>query len=241
MENLEVGHFRLVSGFDQCLKSGLDKCRRAAAENSLFAEEIGFGLFLERGFKNTSTGATDTLGPGEGCLFGVAALVLIDGDEGGHTLAFLILAANRMTGSLGGNHDDINMLRRSDCLEMDRKPMAEKQRVARVEIRCDVLFIDLRNGEVRDGNKDNIGLFHGLGRVIDLKAKLLGHGAAFALGVESDDDFGAALFQIECMGVSLGTEADDGAGFSLEELQIGIFVSIDFGGHGVGIVFIGDG
>jgi hypothetical protein len=31
--------------------------------------------------------------------------------------------------------------------------------------------------------------------------------------------------------VSLGTEADHGAGFSLEELQIGILVSVDFGGH----------
>ena len=50
---------------------------------------------------------------------------------------------------------------------------------------------------------------------------------------QADTDVHAAVLQIEGMGMSLGTEADHGGGFSLEELQIGIFVSVDFGRHGV--------
>ena len=136
-----------------------------------------------------------------------------------------------MTGALGSNHDDIDMLGRSDRLEVDRKAVTEEQRVAGMKIRRNVLLIDLRDGEVRHSDKDHICELDGLSCIINLEPLLLGNGAALALGVKTNDDLDSALFEIEGVGVSLGAKADNGAGFILEELQIGIFVGVDFSGH----------
>ena len=240
MENFEVGHLGLISSLDERLESSLDQCCGTTAENGLLAEEIGLGLLLEGGFKDTSTGAADALRPGEGSLLSRAALVLVDGDEGRDTLAFLILTADGVTGALGCNHDDVDMLRRLDRLVVDRKAVAEEQGVPGMEIGGDILLIDLGDDEVGDRHHDHIGLLDCLGCVENLEAELLGNLAALALGVKSDDDLDAALFEIEGMGVTLGTEADHGTGFSLEELQVGIFAGVDFSGHGLVVVVFGD-
>jgi len=215
----------------------------AAAEHGLLAEEIGLGLLLEGCLEDAGAGASDALGPGEGGFPGVAALVLVDGDQGRHSLALLVLAADGVAGALGGDHDDVDVLGRYDRLVKDGEAMAEEQGLAGLEVRGNVLLVDRGDDEVGDGHHDDVRLLHGFGRVKNLEAELLGDRAALALGVEADDDLDAALLEIEGMGVSLGAEADHGAGLPLEKLQVGIFVGVDFGGHGwVGVCFwvIGD-
>jgi len=236
VQNLEIGHLGLVSSLDQRLESGLNKCCGTTTENGLLAEEIGLGLFLEGGLEDAAACAADALGPGEGGLFGIAALVLVDGDEGGDTLSFLVLAADGVTGALGSDHDNVNMLGRLDRLEVDREAVAEEESVTRVEIWGDILLIDLRDCEIGNSHKDHVGLLDCIGRVKNLETEFLGDSSALALGVEADDDLDAALLEVEGMGVSLGTEADHGTGFSLEELQVGIFAGVDFSGHGL-VVF----
>ena len=49
VQALEVRDLRLVAGLDERLEPGLDQRRGAAAEHRLLAEEVGLGLFLERG------------------------------------------------------------------------------------------------------------------------------------------------------------------------------------------------
>ena len=44
-----VGDLRLVTGFHQHFKTGLNQGRCATAQHCLFAEQIGFGFFLEGG------------------------------------------------------------------------------------------------------------------------------------------------------------------------------------------------
>ena len=233
MKNLKIGHLRLVTSFDKGFESGLDQCRSAATKNGLLTEEICLCLLLEGRLKDAGACAADALGPGEGCLLGLAALVLIDSDECGYSLAFLVLATDGVTGTLGSDHDDVDMLGWFDRLEVDRKTVTEEEGVARVEIRSDILLVDTWDREIRHGDKDHIGALHGLRRVIDFETELLGDGAALALGIETNDHLDAALLEVEGVGVSLGTEADDGSGFSLEELQVGIFVGVDFSGHGL--------
>ena len=75
------------------------------------------------------------------------------------------------------------------------------------------------------------GFFDGLGGVEDFKAFFFGDRARFAAGVEADDDFDAGVLEVESVGVSLGTEADDGAGFAFKGVEVGVFVCVDFGGH----------
>lgn len=236
VEHFEIGHLGLVSGLDESLESGLNKCRGTAAKHGLLAEEIGLGLFLEAGFENTAAGSADTLGPGEGGLLGVAALVLMNGDERGDTLAFLILATHGVAGALGGDHDDVNVLGWLDRLEVNRETVAEEEGMTRVEIRGDVFLVHFWNDEVGNRDKDHVGLLDCLGCVENRESKLLGDLTALALRVKTDDHLDAAFLEVQGVCVSLGTEADHGAGFSLEELQIGVFAGVDFGGHGLVVV-----
>src|SRR5690606_27780818 len=73
VQALEIGHLRSVAGLDQRLKPGLDQVGDAAAEHGLFAEEVGFALFLEVGLDDAAATAADAGGVGEGDVVSVAA------------------------------------------------------------------------------------------------------------------------------------------------------------------------
>jgi hypothetical protein len=95
VQALKVGDFGGVAGFRERFKAGIDEGGDAAAEDSLFAEEVRFGFFAERGFDDAGLERTEALGIGEGIFAGVAGGILVDGDEGGDADAFRIeFAAN---------------------------------------------------------------------------------------------------------------------------------------------------
>ena len=80
VQALEISHFRLITGFDENLESGLHQSRGTAAEHDLLAEKVGDGFFAEVGFKHTGTGASDSTGPCERGLLGLAGNILMNGD-----------------------------------------------------------------------------------------------------------------------------------------------------------------
>ena len=61
VQALEVGHFRRVASFNQGFKTGFNQFNGTAAQNGLFAEQVGFGLVLEGGFDDAGTTATHTV------------------------------------------------------------------------------------------------------------------------------------------------------------------------------------
>jgi hypothetical protein len=97
VEALEVGHLRLVASFDEGFVTHLDEFGGTAAEDGLFAEEVGFGFFLKGGLDDAGAGTTDALGPGEGGLGGLTRDILLDGDEGRDALTFDVLRADGAT------------------------------------------------------------------------------------------------------------------------------------------------
>ena len=232
MEALEVGHLGLVAGLDQGLEARLDEGAGAAAEDGLLAEEVGLGLLLEGGLEHAGAGGADALGPGERGLLGLLGLVLRDGDERRHALALGVEAADHVAGALGRDHDDVDVLVRLDQPEVDGEAVAEHERLALGEVRADVRGIDRGLLHVRQADHDDVGAADGLGGVIDLEAVLLGDGAGLRARVEADDDLAAALLQVDRMGVALRTVAEDGEGLVLEHAEVGVFVGVDFGGHG---------
>jgi len=50
MDAFEIRHFGRVAGLAKRLVAGLDERRDAAAKHGLFAEKVGFALFLHRRF-----------------------------------------------------------------------------------------------------------------------------------------------------------------------------------------------
>ena len=69
----------------------------------------------------------------------------MNGDERGDSLTFQILTTNGVSRAFGCHHDDIDMLRGFDCLEVDGKSVAEYKRLPRAQVWGDVLLVDRRN------------------------------------------------------------------------------------------------
>ena len=145
VQDLEIGDFRLVAGFHQNFKARLNQGGGSTAEHGLFAEEIGFRLLLEGRLEQPGAGGANSAGPGHGDRPGLSGGVLLNGKQGGNAPAFLILAANDMTGAFGGHQDHVDVFGRTNGFVMDGEAVAEKQALTFAQVGSDVLFIDRGN------------------------------------------------------------------------------------------------
>ena len=101
----------MVAGFDEGFEAGFDEGRGAAAEDGLFAEEVGFGFFLERGLDDAAAGAADAFGVGEADFEGGVAGAFAGGDEAGDAAAGDEFAADEVAGAFGGDEQCVVRLR----------------------------------------------------------------------------------------------------------------------------------
>ena len=232
MEAFEVSHLGRIAGLDECFKSRLNKRGATAAENCLLTEEVGLGFFLEAGFQDAAACSADALGPSESDLFCIFAGILIDGNEGWNAFAFGVLAANDVAWAFRGDHDDVHFGWRNDRFVMNAEAVRENDGFSLFEIGGDILRI--RGGllGVRNGHHDDVATANGFIRIEHLESLLLSDGAAFRFGIETDDDVDAAFLEVQGVGVALRSESQNGYGFPLENFQVGVFIGIDFGGHG---------
>ena len=122
-----------------------------------------------------------------------------------------------MTGSLGSDHDHVDVRRRDDGLKVNAEAVRKEQRFALGEIRRDVLLVGGRLLGVGNADHDHVGKPHGLGGVIHRKPVLFGDLAALAAGIQANDDLAAAVLEIQGMSVTLRAEAEDGEGLAFEE------------------------
>ena len=157
----------------------------------------------------------------------------MDRDERGNAFAFGVLAANDVARAFRGDHDHIHILRRNDRLIKNAEAVGEQECLAGLEVRLDVFFVGGGLLGVGDGDHNHLGAAHGLVGVEHFKAGLLRDFAALGFWIEADDDFATALFEVQRVGVALGAEAKNSKGLSLENFQVGVFVGVDFGRHGV--------
>src|SRR3954470_22986844 len=91
VEALEVRHLGRVARLDERLEAGLDELRRPAAQDGLLAEEVGFGLVLERRLDHAAAGAADPLRVRERDVLRPPARVLRHRDEARHAAALEVL------------------------------------------------------------------------------------------------------------------------------------------------------
>src|SRR5581483_8485790 len=232
VEALEIRHFRLVTGLDQRLKTGLDERAGAAAKHGLLAEEISLGLLLEGGLEHAGAGRADALGPGERELFGLLRFVLGNRHQRGHALTLDIKAPDHVARALGRDHDDVDVRRRLDQAEMDAQAVGKQQAFAGREVGGDILFVNARLLHVGQADHDDVGATHGLAGVENLESVLGRDGPRLGAGIKADDDLAAGVLEVKGMGMALGAIAEHGEGFIGENAEIGVLVGVDFGGHG---------
>jgi hypothetical protein len=99
---------------------------------------------------------------------------------------------------------------------MDVEAVREHERLARSEMRRDLLLIQIRLDMIGDQNHDDIGGFGGLGGIGHFETGGFRLGARFAAGIEPDHHIHAGIAQVEGVRVTLAAIADDCDGAAFE-------------------------
>src|SRR5690606_38803380 len=191
-------------------------------------EQIGFGFFAEVGFDDAGTAAAVGAGVRQGHVTGRAGLVLIHGHQVGHAAALSVRRTHGVERSLGGNHDDIDVVTGHDLTVLHVETVSECQRGAGLDV--GVYFVALDRSDVCIGQQhhDDIGGFDGLGAFFDFQAGVSGFFPRCAVLAQPNNDLHARVMQVQGVGVALRAVADDGNGFAFNEGQVAVFVVENF-------------
>ena len=169
---------------------------------------------------------------------GVAAGVLVDGDEARHAAAALVFRAHGMAGALRRDHQDVEIGARLDEVEMDVEAVREHQRRALLHVGREFVAVDVRLQFVGGQHHHHVRPFRGVGDTHDLDSFGLGLLGGRRAGSQRDDDIlDAAVAHVEEMRVTLAAIADDDDLLALDEIEIGVPVVID--AHGGSFAEVG--
>ena len=157
MQALKVGNLWLVTGFNQRLEAIHHQLRCATAQNSLFAEQVGFGLFGEGGLDAARAQSADALGIGQGQIPRISRCVLLNGNQNRNATASNIFAAHEVTWALGGNHGDIDVGWGLDVAITNVETMTEEDRVTGFEVGLDRFGIEATLRGVWCEHHDQVG------------------------------------------------------------------------------------
>ena len=132
-----------------------------------------------------------------------------------------------MARSLGGNEGNVNIGRRLDVAVADVEAVAEEQGIAGLQVRCDVLGVDVTLDLVRGQHHDQIGFGDGLGNAEHAQALGLRLLAGLGTFLESNADVHARVAQAQRVGVALAAVTDDGNGAPLDDREVGVVVVVE--------------
>ena len=225
---LEVSHFGLVACFNQRFKACLHKLGHAAAENCLFAEEVGFRLFTEGSFQNARPACAYAACISQSDFLSLAGVVLGDCDKGRNALAFQILRTYGVAGSLGSYHDYVYVLSGLDKVEVDIQAVCKSKRLAFGHIRSDFRVVDVRADFIGNEHHYNVARLGRFGNAHNGKAVILSHFDVSAAFAQTDNHVYARIFQVHCVCMTLGAEADYCNGLAVEHFHVAISVIILF-------------
>ena len=209
-----IGHFGLIAGFHQGFPTGLHQFGGTAAQHRLFAEQIGFGFFLEAGLDCVLTRTANAGAVSQCQLLGLAALVLMHRIHRRHTTADFIFTAHQSTRALGCDQHHVEVFARADLPVMHVEAVRKQQAGTLGHVRLQHFAIQLRLHHVGGEHGNDLGVFHRLGRGFHGEAIGLGLDLGGAARAQAHGDIEAGITQVEGMGAALATVTDDGdAGF----------------------------
>jgi hypothetical protein len=159
--------------------------------------------------------------------------VLINGEEGRNTFAFLINTPQQEARTLRCDHHNVDIGGRNDSFEMNAEAVREAESLAGMKKWLNCRFIKGGLGLIGRKNMDPIAAFGSLRRTHDYHAILSRLLRRATIRIKADDDFVSAVAQVLRLGMSLATVAEDRDSFALQGGGIGIVFIKDLGGHSV--------
>ena len=228
MEALEVSHLRLVAGFHQGLETSLHESADTAAEDSLLAEEVSFSLILEGSLDSACTGTADTAGISQGQVEALAGSIFLSCENYRHAAAFGESTADQMTRALGSHHEDIHIFGGNDLLEVNIEAMSEGESAAGLEVRGNLVLVDICLLLIRNQDHGDVSLLHSLSHRQYLQAMLLSFSFGLGTLIEADNYIHAAFLQVQGMGMALAAVADNGNGLAVHDFPVDILIIVSF-------------
>ena len=218
MQALEIGHFRCITGFNQCFKAGADELNQAAAKHNLLTEQVGLAFFLEGGFDDAGAAAADGGGIRQAKVMRIARSVLRNGNEARHAAAALIFRTHGMAGALGGNHQHVNVLARLDQVEMHIQAVGKQQGRAGLHVGGKFSIVNVGLQFVRGQHHDDIRPFRRFRNFHNGQTFTLSLGGRARTFAQSDHKvFHARITHVEHMGMTLRAIANNSHFFALDQ------------------------
>ena len=144
------------------------------------------------------------------------------------------IAADDVTGALGSDHDNVNVLRSSDGLEVDVEAVCKGQCLALGHVGSNLGVVDIGAQLIGHQHHDNIAGLGSLFHLHDLEVVMGGSELRSLCPVsrtlaQADHNVDAALSQILRVCMTLAAEADDSDGLAVQhaEVAVGIVVFLD--------------
>src|SRR5258708_108256 len=154
----------------------------------------------------------------------------MDGNQRRNPSPFRINPAQKVTGTLGCNHDNVNIRGWNHRLEMNAEPVREAENLSFGQPRFDRRVVERSLGLVGSKNLDPVRLlggFRGSENSKPVGFRLLG---ALAGRIQPDNHVVTAIAQVLGLGVSLAAVSENGDGLALQGNWIGVSLIKD-GGH----------
>ena len=143
-----------------------------------------------------------------------------------NTLALGIGAADNVARALRRNHDNVDILRRDDLLEVDVEAVRKCEAVAGLEVRLDGFLIDIRLLLVRNQHHNDVARLGSLSRGHNGQAGSLCLLLVLGTGTQADNNIDAGIMQVFRMRMALGTKADDGNGLAVQQGQVAVRIIV---------------
>ncbi len=227
MQALEVGHLGGVARLNEGLEAHLHQFDGATAKDGLFAEEVGFGLFAEVGFDHATLGAAIGRSVGQGDVTGLAGLVLVHSDQGRHAAALQVLGTHGVAGALGGDHDHVQVSTGNDLVVVHIEAVSEGQHAALLDVRLDVVLVNVRDVLIRQQNHDHVGGANGVSHFGNLQASAFSLGPRGTALAQTDRHIDAGVAQVLSVGMALGAVTNDGDLLALDQGEVSVLIVIN--------------
>jgi hypothetical protein len=108
---------------------------------------------------------------------------------------------------------------------VDVEAVGEEECRVRLEVRSDLLLVELRLRAVGDEERDELRAADGVGDGRDREAGVLGRGPRGAALAQADDDVDAGVVEVEGMRMPLAPVPDDGD-LAVQEVDVAVLVDL---------------
>ena len=160
-------------------------------------------------------------------MSGASAGVLLDRKKRRHADALFKLIANDVPRAFWSNHRHVDVVGRHNLPVVNVESVREHQHIARLEVRLDFVLVYLRCVLIGNQDHDDIGDTRSFIRRQNEHVGRLRAGARRTSLSKTYDHVGAAVFEIQRVGVPLAAVTDDRDSFPRDLRQVRVRVVVD--------------